>query len=786
MKGFSKLPAGPVLGAVAGAAALAVLTFGPQGTPVGPGRVSRAQLTGADLVAYASCAQLLDQVKAEAVKEVGPYGLAGTVTPYYWGGVQHAWAASGPAVRIAAPEPMAPLSAASPAANQANQAKQANQPADQAGGTPGYSTTNDQEVGVDEPDMVKTNGQLMVVLRQQPLGVQLLDVSGPTPKLEGFLALPQLAATDGLFLSGQYAVVIASQGQAGPVPLPVDPLPGDVNPGGPMIPAPLQRQSPAQGQSPVQAQATPRQFPAQAAQATPRQALYTPVPVESTATTEVVVVSLTNPESPTIARTFTLQGYEQGARLINGQVVLVTESQPLIPWVQPTGPGPRAQQAALQANRRAIQASTASDWLPSVTASEGSAKLTSHTGCAKTYHTAMEAGLGTVSVVSLDPARTRPGNEVTVVGNAENVYASATQLFVATASGQGQSQGWHCPPNAMCPMFVPQPGTGSTDIYGFDISNPLAPTYLGSGRVPGTLIGQYAMSQYNGYLRVATTVGEVAIAPVDGGPAKLPSGHVVQGRRVPAYSESAYSESMVSVLQPQSGSLVTVGTLSGLGAGEKIYAVRFAADLAYVVTFRETDPLYVLNLSNPEAPALAGQVSLEGYSSFLQPLTSGLLLGIGQSVDANLRTEGLQLETFDVSQPSQPSLVSRQQLGDGTSSNAEYDPHALLWWPQGSLLVLPVSNYPNYANHANHADSGNSSGPPASEAQVWSVSSSGTLSEAGSVVQPTTGQSGANFAPGIERAVVVGQDLYTISEQGVMASDLGTLARLAWLAYGVP
>ena len=87
-------------------------------------------------------------------------------------------------------------------------------------GTQDFSTTNDQEAGVDEPDMVKTDGQLMVVLRQQPLGVQVVDVSGATPQLEGFLALPQLAEADGLFLIGQYAVVIGTLAPA-PVPVPV-------------------------------------------------------------------------------------------------------------------------------------------------------------------------------------------------------------------------------------------------------------------------------------------------------------------------------------------------------------------------------------------------------------------------------------------------------------------------------------------------------------------------------------------------------------------------------------
>ncbi len=302
----------------------------------------------------------------------------------------------------------------------------------------------------------------------------------------------------------------------------------------------------------------------------------------------------------------------------------------------------------------------------------------------------------------------------------------------------------------MLPSDVAWPvNNASTDIYGFDISDPAAPQYLGSGSVPGALIGQYAMSEYDGYLRVATTVGEPTPAPVDGeaAPAQL-------------------SDNMVSVLQPQDGSLVTVGAVHGLGEGEKIYSVRFIGDLGYVVTFNQVDPLYIVDLSNPDQPVLAGQVSLSGYSSLLQPLSSGLLLGVGRSVDQELRTQGLQVEVFNVVDPAQPSMVSQQELGEGAGSAAEYDPHALLWWPQDSLLVMPVDNY--------------SGSGPSSAADLWSVSSTGTLDQVGALSQPG---SQPDAYPEIERAVVVGSDIYTLSEQGVMANDISSLAQVAWLPY---
>ena len=683
------------------------LASGRLGGAAGAGTGHPVRLTGADLVSYASCAQMLRQVKAEALEEVGPYGLPGTAGDYpTLLGVDVARALAPTALL---PAGSAALQAApvSTVAQDAAPSSAAPVPASSATGQPGYSTTNDQEAGVDEPDMVKTNGQIMVVLRQQPLGAQVVDVSGPVPRLEGFLALPQLASADGLFLVGQDVVVVGQMFQG------------------------------------------------------------------TQTSTDIIVVNVADPDNPMVQRTFSFQGELQGARLIDGQVVLALTDQPRLHWFYPVSATAAAQKAATAANKAVIESSKASDWLPSeiVRPTGSSSSAVARTAsCAGTYHTVISSGLGTLSVVSFDPATNSPGNEVTVLGNAENVYASATQVFVATTAWPYVvgPVGPVCPPlpGEACPMLpaatagpggtpgtstasTASTGSASTDIYGFDISDPEAPRYLGSGSVPGTLIGQYAMSELDGYLRVATTVGEPTPAPVD-------------GEAVPAQ----LSDNMVSVLQPQDGALVTVGSLHGLGEGEKIYAVRFMGDLAYVVTFDQTDPLYVLDLGNPEQPVLAGQVSLSGYSSLLQPLGAGLLLGVGQSVDQQLRTQGLQVEVFNVADASQPSLVSRQQLGDGAGSAAEYDPHALLWWPQDNLLVMPVDNY--------------SGSGPSSVADVWSVSLSGTLEQVGTLSQPGSEQDGY---PEIEREVVVGGDLYTLSEQGVMVNDLSSLSQVAWLGY---
>jgi hypothetical protein len=640
----------------------------------------------AQLTAYRSCSQMLDQLRGRALAVVGPSGLAG---------VETATRASAPLAASGALASPA-MAGATPAAGSGGASGNAT-----GSGASAFSPTNDQELGVDEPDLAKTDGHLLVTLRHRGNDLEVADVSG-APALLGSLALDQQLSPTGLFLVGHDAVVL-----------------GDT--------------------------------------------------YASSPETEVVVVDLTSPDHPAVARSFTVQGQELDARLIAGRVELVVQSAPQLPLVAPSDPTPGAAAQALSANRAAIARSTPADWLPTVT-SEPSGTVTT-APCTSAMQAGSSQGLDTVSVVPIDPSADQPGPAVTVVGDGSTVYASATTLYIAAPAWPAPTPVPSGGPVPLPSEAIPSGRPQQTDIYGFDLSDPGAPRYIGAGQVPGTLIGQYAMSAYQGYLRVATTVGDATPPPTEGTAPAVPS------------------DNRVTVLQAQGGALVPVAQVTGLGAGEKIYAVRFIGPLGYVVTFHQTDPLYVLDLSDPLRPQLSGQLALDGYSSFLEPLSGNLLLGVGQSVDANLRVQGLQVSLFDVSDPAAPKLLGKDVLA-GASSPAESDPHALLYWAPTGTVVLPVRQY-------QYEDPAGSPGSPFDGAVAFGVA--GTLREVGRVSQPAA----ANLAPipmpacqscavsmpamgadaGIERALVVGSMLYTVSEAGIMASDLTTYAPQAWLAY---
>ncbi len=303
----------------------------------------------------------------------------------------------------------------------------------------------------------------------------------------------------------------------------------------------------------------------------------------------------------------------------------------------------------------------------------------------------------------------------------------------------------------------------------FDVSDPDTTTYLSSGQVPGYLLNQFSLSENGGFLRVASTSRPIwwgIETPDSVNPGPPPS----------------LSQSYVTVLATQGNVLAPVGQISGLGQGEQIYSVRFVGDSGYVVTFRQVDPLYTIDLSNPMAPRVAGQLELEGYSAYLHPLGDGLLLGVGQSVDpTSNEPSGAQLDLFDVSNPAAPTLLQQSTLGLGSSSQVQYDHHAFLYWPATNLAVLPVQIY-GAVSYPVVPSQPSTTTTPFVGAIGFHLDRASGITEVGRITQDLVNGS----TPVIERSLVIGDQLYTLSDQGLMASNLSTLAPEAFVAFPTP
>jgi uncharacterized secreted protein with C-terminal beta-propeller domain len=303
-----------------------------------------------------------------------------------------------------------------------------------------------------------------------------------------------------------------------------------------------------------------------------------------------------------------------------------------------------------------------------------------------------------------------------ILADGQIVYSSTEGLYVAT-------QRWSDEPGEV--------GV-TTALHKFDVSQAGRTEYRGSGTVSGFLVNQWAMDEHDGRLRVASTS-----APSWWG--------------APAGGET---ESFVTVLEEHGGKLVQVGRVGGLGKGEQIYAVRFMDDVGYVVTFRQVDPLYTLDLSSPSRPQVLGELKIRGYSSYLHPIGGDLLLGIGQDATGQGRVLGTQLSVFDVSNLRRPVRLHRRTIGRGRSE-AEYDHHAFLYWPRTGLTVIPVEG-----------------------AALGFRVGRGGIDRVGRVAHPSSGDVDV-----IRRSTVVGDGLYTVSAEGVRASALATLEPRAWIAF---
>jgi uncharacterized secreted protein with C-terminal beta-propeller domain len=324
--------------------------------------------------------------------------------------------------------------------------------------------------------------------------------------------------------------------------------------------------------------------------------------------------------------------------------------------------------------------------------------------------------------------------------DAETVYASSQSLYVA-------SEKWL--PHDLAEQSLPE--SSRTQIHKFDISEPDRTFYRASGDVPGYLLNQFSLSEHRGFLRVAST-------------------------NRPSWWSGGWprgNESFVTVLDEREGKLAQVGQVGGLGRGERIYAVRFLGDNGFVVTFRQTDPLYTIDLSSPRKPTVPGELKIRGYSAYLHPVGKDLLIGVGQDATEQGRTLGTQISLFDVSDLRHPTRLHQKTVGSWSSSEVEYDHHAFLYSPPTNLAVMPVTAYGNGPNW----------GPEFIGAIGFRIGRSG-IEEAGRIVHDPVSKSAGLYGSGVRRALVVGRRLYTVSDRGIEVSRLDTLAELAWVPFG--
>jgi inhibitor of cysteine peptidase len=520
-----------------------------------------------------------------------------------------------------------------------------------------YSTTNIQVAGVDEADIVKTDGKYIYVatnnnfLSSSQNNVYIVKADPQDSGVIAKIALGNSTYVAGLFLSqdGSRLVVIGSQYQL------------------------YAYEEVAQAEDIM---------------------IY---PYYSSVNTFLNVYDVSEKASPVLARNLTLSGSYFNSRMIGNYVYAVVS------------------QLTYFINNDVV--------LPQI---RENAQVSEIEPTRVYYADAVEPTSFTfttfIGLNLLDDAQ-EPTNMTVMMGGTSNMYVSLNNIYVTypTWSEQGRY----------------------TSIYRVRV-NGSELAFEAKGNILGYVLNQYSMDEYNGYFRLATTS-----------------------------QKNQTQQNNVYVLNMD---LNITGKLENLAKDERIYSARFMGDKCYLVTFRQVDPFFVLDMSNPAEPKVAGELKIPGYSSYLHPYDENHVIGLGKEDNT------VKLSLFDVSNVNNPTEIAKYIVeGDWTDSEALYEPKAFLFDKQKELLVIPISK-----NNYGVVDSGVDSESRDSylEAGYWQgayvfkVTTNDFTLRGGITHQDTTSSQyyGYNYKLQVQRALYIDNTLYTVSNAKILLNNLDTLA----------
>jgi uncharacterized secreted protein with C-terminal beta-propeller domain len=261
-------------------------------------------------------------------------------------------------------------------------------------------------------------------------------------------------------------------------------------------------------------------------------------------------------------------------------------------------------------------------------------------------------------------------SETFLIGATRNIFVSSNNIYITYTNN------WYTPRPLATRSIVGNWGMEKTVIHKISIAGG-AIEYKSQGEIPGHVLNQFSMDEYQGYFRIATTTREVWDARI-----------WIQ----PIFSvDRGGPRNHVYVLDED---LNIVGRLEGLAPGERIYSARFMGSRAYLVTFKKIDPLFVIDLRDPRDPKVLGELKIPGYSDYLHPYDENHIIGVGKdTVDMGSFAwyQGVKMALFDVSDPENPREISKYMIGDrGTDSYALSDHKAFLFSRSKNLLVIPI------------------------------------------------------------------------------------------------
>ena len=419
----------------------------------------------------------------------------------------------------------------------------------------------------------------------------------------------------------------------------------------------------------------------------------------TTSFTKLTVLDLTNRSSPQITKEIYIEGSYQTARESGGTVRMVSygwmEIDGLKTWLDFSNyrtyweldwdSSKREQiwmevmNETIEYNDKVIDLTPLDDLLPRIHEKSGD-NITTHKytesgdGNCQNFAAASDStGQGITSVITLDLLEENFSfNADHVLSNWATVYASGDVMVMAETS---QDSWWFWGDEVSDYQEM-------TNLHVFDISNPGQTDYIASGRINGTILDQFSLSEYNGNIRVCSTTGQ-------------------WGRWWMDDPEPMLSHVFVLGLNADETEYEVIGKVGDIAPNESIWSARFIADKAYIVTFRNIDPLWTIDLSEPTNPRIIGELKIPGVSTYIHPVGDTHLLTIGIAGDDEGLDWGVtQISFFDVSDFSNPILESELKLNPAPNgengwsyshSEATYEHKAFQYWENDGLLAIPMS-----------------------------------------------------------------------------------------------
>ena len=429
-----------------------------------------------------------------------------------------------------------------------------------------------------------------------------------------------------------------------------------------------------------------------------------------TVMTRIAIYDVANHEKPTLIREVGQEGYQVGVREYDDILYVVTNAMPNY-WLMREGEEVELRPQLFDSKDEAL----------------------THVAIDKIsiFPGSNEANYTIISAIDLNEYETAEMKVETYLGAGAGIYMSTEAIYMTAPVYMPLAASTDLAMNSA--MLVMN---NNTELYKFAVDGTNI-EMTARTTIEGSVLNQFSMDEYNGYLRVATTTGN-------------------------AWGSEGDSNNNLMIYDEN---LNEVGKLTDLARGERIYSARFMGEKAYIVTFRETDPLFVIDVADPKNPTVLGELKIPGFSNYLHPLDDTHLIGIGYDTKVEIDsyskqpivyTMGMKISLFDVTDVDNPIEVDNEIIGGrGTYSDVQHDHKALYRDQANGHYGFPISIY----DEEKYVGSG---------ALVYHITPKG-IELAGDFVKKAQGEQYEEWETMVRRLLYIDNTLYTIANHEITA-----------------